>query len=88
MKCTCDNGKITVSAQLVTSKGLVSQEPVVMNCIWCNGTGTMTDAEAKFRKEYMDAWCTCEDSPDSIYYEQGRSHGWICSCCGKITQTG
>jgi len=88
MKCTCDNGKITVTAQVYTKYGIVPQEPIEMNCIWCNGTGEMTDEQVKAQKAYEDAWCKCEDSSGSSYYEQRHSHGWICDDCGKVTQTG
>jgi hypothetical protein len=87
-ECTCDNGKITLTSQILTKDGLVPQEPVIMNCLWCNGTGTMTDEEAKLRQSINDAWCKCEDSSGSSYYEEGRSHGWTCNDCGKLTQVG
>lgn len=88
MKCTCDNGKIRVSAQLVSSEGLVSQEPVEINCLWCGGLGELTDEQAEQKKAFADAWCRCEDSSGSSGYRNGRSHGWTCNDCGKITQTG
>ena len=36
------------------------------------------------------AWCDHDPSPGNVYYMtlDGHSHGWCCTSCRRITQTG
>ena len=54
-------------------------------------------AERRFHEEGIarcwqvrDAWCKCRKPLDEFYYERPVSHlhGWACSYCYGITQTG
>jgi hypothetical protein len=85
MKCTCDNGKITVTVMLYTDKGLIPQKPIIMSCIWCEGTGNLTEIQIETKNHYDNAWCNCNNpSKQSDYYKHEHSYGYTCSNCGKI----
>jgi hypothetical protein len=89
MRCDCDNGKIKVTAMLYTDRGLVPQKPVIMDCIWCEGTGMLTEHQYQSRQNYTEAWCNCGNpSGETSFYRHGHSHGYNCADCGKILQTG
>jgi DnaJ-class molecular chaperone len=59
-----------------------------IKCVWCNGTGEMTQAQFEKKKRIDNAWCKCKEPGDPIFYDQGGYHGYNCSICGKLLQTG
>lgn len=59
-----------------------------MNCITCNGNKKVSSVKALRYQQMKDAWCKCEIPGDEIYYDYGNCHGYNCSKCGKILQTG
>lgn len=84
---------MTVTAQMVTSKGLVAQPPVVMDCFTCSGKGHLSLEEKLYLEQEKQMWCRCEKDHGSTYVDDGVSevcskHHWTCNHCGKIQQIG
>ncbi len=92
--CTACNGtgKQDVVAQeikVVDGKTVMVPQPAVhMDCFVCQGTGNVSPEREAQLKKMDEAWCKCEKSSGSSYYQHGHSHGWVCNDCGKITQVG
>ena len=59
-----------------------------INCITCDGTGYITAAQLAHHKELENLWCRCKVPGEAEYYECGNAHGYNCSKCGNILQTG
>ena len=82
-------GKQHVRGRMLTPNGWVEEPPVDIDCIWCKGTGNMTEQQAQDLEDYRNAWCRCKNSSGSHPYRHANgAHGWKCNDCGKITQTG
>jgi hypothetical protein len=81
-------GTLKVQYRVLTDKDWKDLPPSFLDCIRCNGTGQMTLEKEQALVDYNDAWCKCEKPGEYIYYQHGHSHGYTCSICGKVLQTG
>ena len=90
MKCKfCNNGKVTITAAILTDNGFKEESPIEIDCIWCNGTGELTASQVQKLQDLEDAWCKCGNPSGQVsYYQHGHFHGYNCADCGKIVQTG
>lgn len=92
IRCTpCGgSGKILIEAKLYTSRGMEPQPPVEISCIWCNGTGKLTDEQQREIADYQAGWCTCGNPSKQVnsWRLTDGSHGYDCADCGKLLQTG
>lgn len=93
--CPKCNGKKTwpCVARMLTEKGWEDCPVVNMPCHTCNETGLIDPVEHERKEQERKAeherfWCSCKKSSGSSYYQFGRSHGWSCNDCGKVTQVG
>jgi hypothetical protein len=95
MKCpSCKQGKQSIKVTTITDK--TAESVVEVTCIDCAGDYEMDQArydEIVTKKQRMaDAWCRCDEPGEPVYYEffeDGRRyHGYDCSKCGKVQQTG
>jgi RecJ-like exonuclease len=68
-----------------------------INCVYCRGTGHMTEQQIASEKYQREMWCTCgqyEESPsDWIYFKDGQhhilqKHHYRCPGCEKVKQVG
>lgn len=97
-KQTCITRKATITGAKELSDGGMEvnvsdsgqiEDEVEINCIWCDGTGQMTEQQARELEQYRNAWCRCKNrSGQHPYRHTNGAHGWKCNDCGKITQTG
>lgn len=91
MKCPVCKGKgsQTVKATEYVPGGKDKElPPVEINCIWCHGKGAMNVEEWSDYQDYMKMWCQCKVPGEAVYYEDEEGHGWLCSKCNKVLQTG
>lgn len=59
-----------------------------VNCYTCDGAGTVTPEQEASLKRMREAWCKCKKHGEPQYYSSSSGHGWTCSKCGKLLQTG
>jgi len=87
---TCNGkGKQTIVATTLDEKGWHKEPPVEINCITCNGKKTITQDKAAQEQRMREAWCRCEVQGDPVPWRFANgAHGYDCSKCGKILQTG
>lgn len=91
MKCPkCRKGKIAINF----SEGGKKWE-MEIQCIYCDGKGEISEAQAKEIEDEKALWCNCEgdQSEDAIFWDDGEhpkcsKHCWTCRKCGKIVQVG
>ena len=90
--CTvCEGrGKQTTTVTVHGEKGESSFE---MDCLWCKGTGQMTEVQEAEHREFCEMWCECEEPGDPRYYDDGEhpamhKHHWRCRECEGVTQIG
>ena len=82
----CKDGKMKISVNTGGGSGFTSLD---IQCIYCEGKGKITEVESARIKRMDDSWCRCSEPGEAIYYElPSGSHGYNCSKCGKIQQTG
>jgi hypothetical protein len=82
-------GKQHVQFTEVGSDRTAKKGVLDVDCIWCAGTGEMTDEQSESLIRFDEAWCKCKKSSGSTYYRHDNgAHGWQCNDCDKITQTG
>lgn len=68
--------------------GKVKTSKMQMSCHKCDGNGSLTPAQVERERRYQAAWCRCTEPGEAIYYNHGGAHGYTCSKCDKILQTG
>jgi len=87
---------MTIKGKTLTDDGWKENDPIVINCIVCGGSGTISDEKKQNMDEENAGWCTCkesekagshyiDDNTPGAFYEK---HHWICNSCGKVTQVG
>lgn len=85
-------GKMTITGAEITAGGMKTLPPVQIDCVWCNGTGQLTNRQAKEQEDYTGLWCRCEGHVETEYVPDGQgqinTHHWVCTTCGKIVQIG
>lgn len=60
-----------------------------MKCPTCNGVGEVTPKQEELHKKIQNAWCRCGNEQPEPYDDRPEGgHGWICSNCGGLIQTG
>jgi len=67
-------------------------------CVWCHGSGEVTQEVLEELKTYKTMWCQCGNpSGDFNFYDDGQhsgcpyrihKHHYHCADCLKITQIG
>lgn len=67
------------------------ESPARITCIWCNGTGHMSQEEVQEVQNYRDAWCRCE--PDErresfIWNYHSARYDTVCKNCHKFIAVG
>lgn len=82
----CKDGKLTIT---VTGEGKTSE--LEINCVHCNGQGTMTWAQRDAYDRMVAMWCRCGNSSGQVTFHDdapGSKHHWTCDDCGKVVQVG
>lgn len=95
-KCpACDGtGKMSIKFMEFSSKGVKTNPPVAIDCIWCKGIGTVDKKQLAEMESYAKMWCKCDNpSEEADLSEDGEhpdliKHHWRCSNCGKVKQIG
>lgn len=97
MICTCCEGSGKQNLQVTTiAPGKEDvREGVSIPCIWCKGTGTMSDGQHALWQYYQTIWCECGEVPVSEwdFYElnqhpkMNKEHARH-TVCGKVLQIG
>ena len=97
MKCPIENCKDGKRIQkLTTIDGRTGKKTIStyeIECSCCHGMGVVSKTRIKEYREQVEysksLWCSCKEQGDPIYYEyKDGSHGYDCSKCGKLLQTG
>ena len=93
MKClVCHGSKINTCT--ITKFGTDEVKTMKMDCIWCDGTGEMTNEDKESYEYQLNMWCKCGNpSKGSEYYDDGEhheitKHHYRCKDCGKVLQIG
>ena len=90
--CPTCKGKKTQTIRAVewSVGGKKKLPPVDINCMTCNGVGTVTPKIIAQLKAERAMWCRCSNSSESHYIPDmgGMKHHYVCNDCGKITQIG
>jgi DnaJ-class molecular chaperone len=70
---------------------------ISIECIWCEGSGTMNKEKLAEHEFYQNCWCSqeCEDSA-AVFHDDRVTpwewcvlkHHWHCGVCKKIVQIG
>lgn len=52
--------------------------------------GTLRVAFARANAELLQSgWCNCQKGANEVFWQRDNgSHGWMCTLCYRITQTG
>jgi len=71
-------------------KGGRKTDKTEINCVFCNGEGSVDDGQLAMIKAMNEAWCTCGNPSGKVvpYNYPNGSHGYDCADCGKLLQTG
>ena len=91
MKCIICNG---IGKQSLTVVEGETESTSMIDCIYCSGTGQLTEQELSDLKAEQDLWCSCGNpSDEATYWEDGENpdcdkHCWTCNDCEKIIQVG
>lgn len=89
------SGKINITFSTFGSNK--PPEVIAIDCSDCNGSGTLSDAQARdlesYKKFEEKAWCKCGNpSGDVKYHPKGMKycakHCYTCKDCGKLVQIG
>jgi len=78
----------------ITTWGSDKVEKFESNCVWCNGTGQMTEQQLGNYNYDKNMWCKCKDKTDAYYVPDGvcrcgiGKHHYHCNKCKKVTQVG
>lgn len=85
-KCECckGSGKQNLSVHEVTSTG-TTNSTCKISCIWCKGTGMMTESQIMERRDYINAWCKC---PRESRRPKFDGHDTFCETCGLLLMAG
>jgi hypothetical protein len=93
--CICCKGKKTISVSIENWGHPGSKETSDLPCVWCDGSGLMSDAAIENYHSEMAKWCRCGNpSRESTFYDDGErpdvcnKHHYVCHDCGNITQIG
>lgn len=87
-------GKMNIT---FSTYGKPGEEKTEINCVHCNGKGTLSDTDAEDLESYLEfqknAWCKCGNpSGQSKFHPRGNKlcakHCYTCKDCGKLTQIG
>ena len=96
-KCpACTGGRITITGRMLTTEGWKDNPPIDIDCITCDGSGTIGEEHRRQLDEEQDAWhnsdiCQEEDAhyvPDNTPGALISKHHWVCNECRKIVQVG
>jgi hypothetical protein len=93
MTCTVCKGT-GKNKTTVTDVGVGTTEQFEMDCIWCDGTGQMTQEQFEDHRFYTNMWCRCGNpSKDFTFYDDGEhqdihKHHYRCFDCSKVLQIG
>lgn len=86
---SCKKGKQTIT---VTDYGSKKMTTVEIDCVECKGKGLITSAQAALIEQRENMWCTCTETYDVTYHEDGNDicgkHCYTCNNCNKIVQIG
>jgi hypothetical protein len=92
---TCLKCKGTKTLDIkITTYGKPGMEVKTIKCVYCDGTGKMTDKQIAQFKAEQEMWCRCSNpSGERIFYDDGEhpqcsKHCWACADCNKIVQVG
>jgi hypothetical protein len=96
--CTCckGSGKQVIKAQEFGRGGNIIKLPdCEIECVICDGKGTLSDERVQALKEHQESWCTCKGQKQTKYIDNTpgarvSKHHWIHkkASCGKIVQIG
>lgn len=92
---TCEGkGKMTITAKTLTDDGWKDENPVDIDCVICDGGGTVTRAKLESIEHEKRIWCECGNpSEDVNFWDDGEGywvtkHHYTCKDCGKVVQIG
>jgi hypothetical protein len=64
-------------------------EKVIINCVYCTGSGKLTEKQTEDYIALDASWCRCENHPiEEIVHERRGTDIYIHTVCGKIVQVG
>jgi hypothetical protein len=86
----CKEGKTTLTISYFGSK---ESEKVEIDCVYCDGSGKITQETLSDINFEDDMWCTCDTDHGTKYYSDGQhpeihKHHWRCKGCGDVKQIG
>jgi Fe2+ or Zn2+ uptake regulation protein len=91
VKCTCQDGKVTITVH----EGDKPVRSMELTCVICDGAGKITKAKARAVKAEQAMWCQCGNPgvvtsyhPDGERGAACHKHHWTCDDCGKVVQVG
>lgn len=99
-KCgVCEGSKKqTLRGEEITTEGRKKIETAI-DCVWCHGSGEMTEIQLEGLQQYKDLWCKC-GNPSGEGGQRGSyfvgdgdhpklyKHHWRCADCDKVLQIG
>ena len=89
-QCTVCKGKKTqtITATIVEwDKPPVQEDPIAIPCIWCEGTGVMTQEEIDGHQRFVDGWCKCEKDerqPKFMWNSRSARYDTVCLNCDGV----
>lgn len=92
-KCK-SKGTVTIQSSTYKDGNFVQNDPVVIECITCNGKGGISEAQFNQIEVENRKWCDCDNPSESAVYwaddthPECSKHHWRCGDCGKIQQVG
>jgi len=89
--CPTCNGKKVIHVEL-NDYNEKTKKLIEMNCIDCQGHGTVSKDQYDNLMKQKHIWCLCFNSSGSTYVEDNvgivSKHHWLCNDCHKVTQIG
>lgn len=92
MKCPkCKKGKMSITVEMYGVPNSVEISEI--DCVYCNGTGEISEEKNIQLIKEEEMWCKCDESTGPKFYDNGEhpdlyKHHYRCTTCGGIVQIG
>ena len=88
MNCTCCKGSGIQKCTVHEFGSGKQDETFEFDCIWCGGSGKMTQEQAEEHERAKNIWCKCKNRSGYYFKQRRGTVDTLCADCDKALVIG